>query len=57
MSLGEGEGDSATLEKHDAAELFGPGLVTITSPEGEQAPTVHALIVEMAFTGPGRSDL
>jgi hypothetical protein len=63
MLMMEGQGevtageDISILERHDAAEIFGPCQVTLTSPQGDGALTIHALLVEMEFTGPGRSDL
>jgi hypothetical protein len=47
------DGTSSTeLNRHDAAELFGPCELTATP-----SLSAHLLLVEMAFTGPGRSDL
>jgi len=43
---------SAVLRRHEAAELLGPCSLVAT-PQG----TMHLLMVEMAYTGPGRSDL
>lgn len=50
---------TADLSRHDAAEIFGPcRLLCDPSPNpGSAATAVHLLIVEMAFTGPGRTDL
>jgi redox-sensitive bicupin YhaK (pirin superfamily) len=44
---------SELLEQHDAAELFGPNVITVTP--GDKA--AHLLLVEMAYTGVGRTDL
>ena len=46
---------SHQLEQHDAAEVFGTYTFTVTPSEG--VTSVHMLLVEMQFTGPGRSDL
>lgn len=43
---------SAVLLRHDAAEVLGPYSL-VANPQGN----THLLIVEMAYTGPGRSDL
>lgn len=43
------------LERHDAAEIYGENHFQVT-PDGDQQ-TGHVLLVEMAFTGKGRSDL
>lgn len=42
------------LEQHDAAELFGPNVITAT-PSGDSA--AHMLLVEMKYAGIGRTDL
>ncbi len=43
------------LQQHDAAELFGPNTLTVSS---DNATTpAHVLLVEMAYTGVGRTDL
>jgi len=41
------------LDRHDAAEIFGPNTFTVTP--GDVA--AHLLMVEMAYTGVGRTDL
>lgn len=48
-----------TLDRHDAAEVFGPMSLSVAAPNanGETVPPTHVLLVEMAFTGPGRSDI
>lgn len=43
------------LVQHDAAELFGPNEFVVRSADG--SVPVHVLLVEMAFTGVGRTDL
>jgi redox-sensitive bicupin YhaK (pirin superfamily) len=43
------------LEQHDAAEMFGPNVFTVASMDAA-APT-HVLMVEMGYTGAGRTDL
>ena len=45
--------DSTTLERHDAAEVYGGGALTVEA-VGEKA---HLLLIEMAHTGHGRTDL
>lgn len=44
-----------TMEKHDAAELFGPNTFKI-KPLSDDSKA-HMLLVEMEFTGMGRTDL
>ena len=46
-------GVSASMNKHDAAELFGPNTFTVTS----TSESSHLLMVEMNFSGVGRTDL
>ena len=46
---------TAELQRHDAAEIFGPNEI-VTTPAND-APTTHLLLVEMEYTGKGRSDL
>jgi redox-sensitive bicupin YhaK (pirin superfamily) len=43
------------LEQHDAAEVFGPNVFTVSS--ADAAAPAHVLMVEMAYTGAGRTDL
>jgi len=43
-----------TLERHEAAEVFGPNCLTF-SPQNEM--NAHILLIEMAFSGIGRRDL
>jgi len=43
------------LDRHDAAELFGPATLAVKPTSGQDK--VHVLLVEMAYTGPGRTDL
>lgn len=43
------------LSQHDGAEVFGPNTFEV-APTASTASS-HVLMVEMAFTGPGRSDL
>jgi quercetin 2,3-dioxygenase len=51
----DGAHGTAVLDHHDAAEVFGSNaLVVKTFASG---PVAHLLLVEMAFTGPGRTDL
>jgi quercetin 2,3-dioxygenase len=51
--------EESELDQHDGAEIFGPCTLTLTpsSSSGSSALSVHALVVEMAETGPGREDL
>ena len=44
------------LQRHDAAELVGPLILSITPSSGD-SPSAHMLIVEMKFNGDGRTDL
>lgn len=55
----EGGGKEVALERHDAAELQGPVVLKLTGVgEGPGGPIYgHVLLVEMAHTGPGRTDL
>ena len=46
-------GDSE-LDQHDGAELYGPNVFTVTPVADGK---VHVLLVEMAYTGKGRTDL
>lgn len=59
-------GTDETLDRHDAAELYGPLTFTITPTEtpatSTETPAVttsaaHFLLVEMQYAGLGRSDL
>ncbi len=50
----EGAHGSESLDRHDAAEVFGSNSFTVTPLNGQSA---HLLLVEMEFTGIGRSDL
>jgi redox-sensitive bicupin YhaK (pirin superfamily) len=43
-----------SMQRHDAAELLGPGLVRISPTEGHSG---HMLLVEMELTGGGRTDV
>lgn len=43
-----------TLDRHDAAEVFGENTFSVTP--AADAPA-HMLLVEMAYTGPGRTDI
>ena len=45
----------STLVQHDAAEAFGPNNIAVT-PVGESG-AAHVLLIEMAYTGIGRTDL
>jgi hypothetical protein len=51
--------EESELNQHDGAEIFGPCTVTLTpsSCASSSATSVHALLIEMAETGPGRRDL
>jgi hypothetical protein len=55
--------EESELNQHDAAELFGPCTLTLTpstcssSSSSSSAPSVHALLIEMTETGPGRRDI
>lgn len=42
------------LDRHDASEVFGPSVLTITT--SSDSPT-HFLLVEMEFSGVGRTDI
>lgn len=46
----------ATLVQHDAAEIYGPFFGHITTSEDSQLPA-HLLLVEMEYTGEGRTDI
>jgi quercetin 2,3-dioxygenase len=59
----EGSGDfvttdssssSTSLSQHDAAELYGP-LSFTAAPSGSE--NLHVLVLEMEYTGTGRTDL
>ena len=52
----EGAHGVETLDRHDAAEIFGENVFTIRPTEQSPQPA-HMLLVEMAYTGIGRSDL
>lgn len=43
------------LSQHDAAEMFGPNTFSVASTE--ENTNAHVLLVEMAFTGVGRTDI
>ena len=43
------------LDQHDAAEVFGATTLSITPKEGSEK--THMLLLEMAYTGVGRTDL
>lgn len=43
------------LDQHDAAEVFGPN--TLIASSDDAATPAHLLLVEMAFSGVGRTDL
>ena len=52
----EKQQDIITLDQHDAAEVFitdGTNLITSTS----NTSSAHVLMVEMTYTGRGRSDI
>lgn len=51
----EGAHGTESLDRHDAAEVFGENAFTITPTSGSSS--AHMLMVEMAFTGNGRTDL
>jgi quercetin 2,3-dioxygenase len=44
------------LNRHDAAEITGQGPLTVRPTQGSSSGT-HCLIVEMAYSGDGRTDL
>lgn len=44
-----------TLDRHDAAEIFGPATLAVRPSPGQEK--IHMLLVEMDYTGPGRTDL
>ncbi len=50
----EGAHGSESLDRHDAAEVFGANSFMVTPLNGQSA---HLLLVEMEFTGIRRSDL
>jgi redox-sensitive bicupin YhaK (pirin superfamily) len=52
---GPGSGETAELERHDAAEVYGETQLTVGAPSGGER--VHMLLIEIAYTGKGRSDL
>lgn len=45
---------SVQLDQHDAAEVFGSTTLTVTPKDTDKT---HLLLLEMAFTGVGRTDL
>ena len=45
-----------SLTRHDAAEVFGPNTFAVTAQGANQSPA-HLLLVEMAYSGVGRTDL
>jgi quercetin 2,3-dioxygenase len=49
-------GSITSLSQHDAAELYGPLQLT-AAPSGEEKLHVLVLVLEMEYTGTGRSDL
>jgi quercetin 2,3-dioxygenase len=49
--------EESELDQHDGAEIFGPCTLTLTPSSSSSSASVHALVVEMAETGPGREDL
>lgn len=54
--------EESSLNQHDGAEIFGPCTLTLTpsstcSSSSSSTTSVHALLIEMAETGPGRHDL
>eukprot|EP01034_Spumella_vulgaris_P032268 gene32268-39845_t len=53
--VSESRGVDQTLSKHDAAEVFGPLTFTVSTSD-EKVPA-HMLMVEMKFSGVGRTDL
>ena len=50
-----GEHGDELLSQHDAAEVFGPNTFTMASTE--ESANAHVILVEMAFTGVGRTDI
>jgi redox-sensitive bicupin YhaK (pirin superfamily) len=46
-----------TLDQHDAAELFVTAADTQLVTRASDSSSTHVLMVEMAYTGRGRSDL
>jgi quercetin 2,3-dioxygenase len=53
-SSGSGSGSSTSLSQHDAAELYGPLQLTAAPSASEK---LHVLVLEMEYTGTGRSDV
>jgi redox-sensitive bicupin YhaK (pirin superfamily) len=51
----EGAHGEEVLEQHDAAEVFGPNTLSVSSTDA--TVPAHVLLVEMAYTGVGRTDL
>ena len=51
----EEEQEVISFNLYDAAEIFGPCSIDFT-PIGSSS-SAHGLLIEMAFTGPGREDL
>lgn len=54
--------EQTTLYQHDGAEIFGPCTITLSpsttcSSSTSSPSSIHALLIEMAETGPGRTDL
>jgi redox-sensitive bicupin YhaK (pirin superfamily) len=49
-------GTSESLERHDAAEVYGPNSFTIR-PSSGTGSAANFLLVEMAYTGQGRTDI
>mmetsp|Transcript_2186 Transcript_2186/g.3439 ORF Transcript_2186/g.3439 Transcript_2186/m.3439 type:complete len:326 (+) Transcript_2186:63-1040(+) len=60
---GSGLEEEQQLQQHDSAEVFGPSTLTIapldsSATTNESTPgAAHVLLVEMAYTGVGRTDL
>jgi quercetin 2,3-dioxygenase len=51
-------GSSTSLSQHDAAELYGPLSFTAAPSGGAEAKEkLHLLVLEMEYTGTGRSDI
>ena len=46
---------SEVLIQHEAAEVYGPNVLTVTT--ADTTESTHLLLVEMAYTGKGRTDL
>eukprot|EP01038_Epipyxis_sp_PR26KG_P008393 gene8393-11351_t len=49
------ESNSQVLSRHDAAEVYGPNIFSVTPTNNND--NIHMLFIEMAYTGEGRTDI